>query len=117
VDEIRRCGVADRDAIDLGIAYGTQYARVLDAGAAGVSDPQAVLDARVRWAARAEMACCLADVVFRRIDWMQRGLLDQPGLERICATLASEFGWNDERQTAEIAAVDRLTSGLVRATR
>jgi len=116
--EIRRVGVKEAEcALDLAIAYGTQYRAVLETSSGAELDRAAVLDARVRYAARNEMARSLADVVFRRLDWMQRGRLDKERIDGICRTLGAELGWTGSQQAAELQQVDRLARLPVNASR
>ena len=62
--------------------------------------------AEVVYAIRNEMAMRLSDIVIRRTGL---GAAGHPGREAVaaCASLAaSHLGWNEQRVTAEISAVD-----------
>ena len=90
--------------------YGTEYTRVLAYAKEqpALSRPMgdsSVLGAEVVHAVREEMACQLADVVFRRTDL---GTGRHPGEEAItsCARIMSEeHGWSPERTESEIQDV------------
>lgn len=94
--------------------YGSQYRVVTELAAADASlaarlNPDTLtIGAQVLYAVREEMACTLADVVFRRTAL---GALGHPGSAalRACAQImATACGWSDARMTTEIEAVDRL---------
>jgi glycerol-3-phosphate dehydrogenase len=69
---------------------------------------QLTTGAEVIHAIRAEMACTLADIAIRRTEL---GAMEHPGAEManaMAAIAAEELGWDADRSTAEISAVDRL---------
>jgi glycerol-3-phosphate dehydrogenase len=62
--------------------------------------------AEVIHAIRAEMACTLADIVVRRSEL---GAMGHPGADMVsamAAIAAEELGWDADRRSREIAAID-----------
>ena len=59
----------------------------------------------VRHAVRHEMACTLADVVFRRTSAGHHGCPSSEQLEALASVCGAELGWDDTRRAAEVGAV------------
>lgn len=71
-----------------------------------VSEADDLLEARVRYAVRFEMAQRLLDVLYRRTDLGVRGHLT-PKLVEMCASwMAAELDWDRERLETEIETVE-----------
>ena len=68
--------------------------------------PSLDVPAQVRFAMREEMALRLEDVVMRRTSLGQFGR--PQALAQVAGLMAAELGWSAEKQSQEIAAVDRL---------
>lgn len=67
----------------------------------------ATLAAEVVYAVRAEMACTLADVVFRRTDLATTGDPGDEALGRCAALAGAELGWTDARRQEELDGLRR----------
>lgn len=90
--------------------YGSEIDEVLAAlpiaPAAGEAGEKDILRAVVDQAVLREMACTLADLIFRRTGL---GTIGHPGRETVAGIaqrMAELLGWDAEKVTAEIAAVD-----------
>jgi glycerol-3-phosphate dehydrogenase len=57
--------------------------------------------AEVIHAVRAEMACCLADVVVRRTELGSVGPPEEQAVAEAAAIMAAELGWNTDRRRRE----------------
>jgi len=68
------------------------------------------------YALRHEMACTLADVVFRRTGLGTAGRPTGEALERCAALMAAELGWDPDRIRREIIAVDETYRSLLPLT-
>jgi len=105
--------VAQRLAHDHGSAW--PEVRRIAAEQPGWGEPigrTTVLPAEVVLAARNEMACRLADVVFRRTGLGTAGHPGDDALERVAALAARELGWDAARRDAELDDVRaRLARG------
>ncbi|MGH8180400.1 MAG: glycerol-3-phosphate dehydrogenase C-terminal domain-containing protein, partial [Steroidobacteraceae bacterium] len=66
-----------------------------------------VILAQVAYAARAEMAVRLADVVMRRTPLYLSRLLDRPALTACAATLARELRWSSKETGAQVDEATR----------
>jgi glycerol-3-phosphate dehydrogenase len=55
-----------------------------------------------------EMALTLADAVLRRLDLGTGGRPSGGDVDVVCGVLASQFGWDAERQRRERAALDGI---------
>ncbi len=64
-----------------------------------------------RRAVRDEMAVTLADAVLRRLDLGTAGPPPAPELDAVVRAMASELGWDDERERCERAALARFYAG------
>ena len=62
---------------------------------------------RTRDAVRQEMALTLADAVLRRLDLGTAGPLAGKDLAVVCGVMATELGWDEERQRREREALGR----------
>lgn len=105
--------VAERLAHDHGSAW--PEVRRIAAEEAGWAEPigsTTVLPAEVVLAVRNEMACRLADVVFRRTGLGTAGHPGHEALERVAALAARELGWDAARREIELEDVrTRLSRG------
>ena len=104
--------VNENDAEDLAVAYGSRYRNVAEL-VGGNRDRDAVLDARVRYAAREEMACKIEDIALRRVDWMPRGYLNSERCRRIGRILASELGWDEAEENQNYLSFVQLLRNSV----
>ncbi len=92
--------------------YGTRLHQVLK-DCEGFADllqpiaPSGDIGAQVVYAVRHEMARTLEDVVMRRTGIGQLGAPPSYVLANVARLMAAELGWDDGRQSAEIAAVGR----------
>jgi glycerol-3-phosphate dehydrogenase len=104
---------AERLAHDHGSAW--PEVRRLAAEQPGWGEPiggTTVLPAEVVLAVRSEMACRLADVVFRRTGLGTAGHPGDEALERVAALAARELGWDAARRETELDDVrTRLARG------
>ncbi len=100
------------------LSYGSEFEQILYYGKenpealALIPGSEEVVQAEVVHAARAEMACTLADAVLRRTDLGSAG---HPGQEAIngCAHLmGKELGWTPSRVQAERAEMARTFAAL-----
>jgi len=108
IKEIEQRGVQDADdAADLAIAYGTRYPEVLER-CGGKLDRASILDGRARFAVREEMAARLSDILYRRLDWLPRGLLSDGHIGQIADAIGEELAWDENRKTAELDEFHRL---------
>jgi len=88
--------------------YGAAYRQVLalaggePALTARVVPDQPVILAQVAYAARAEMAVCLSDVVMRRTPLYLSRALDRSALSACAATLARELRWSTKESGAQV---------------
>ncbi|MGC8536141.1 MAG: FAD-dependent oxidoreductase [Rhizomicrobium sp.] len=92
--------------------YGTRLPEVLSASAASPNllepiAPSGDIGAQVVYAVQHEMARTLEDVVMRRTGIGQLGAPPSHVLPEVARLMAAELGWDEERQSAEIAAVGR----------
>jgi glycerol-3-phosphate dehydrogenase len=95
LSHLEQCyGAAHRHVLALMAAEPSLSARV-------VADLPVVL-AQVAYAARAEMAVRLADVVMRRTQLYLSHLLDRPALTACAATLARELRWSTKETGAQV---------------
>jgi glycerol-3-phosphate dehydrogenase len=91
----------------LGRSYGTQYSKIIGlvgdqpTGSPLTKFSEPVLKAQVLYAIREEMAISLCDVIFRRTGIGTVGMLDDPTLQFIAATMASELDWSLEKLNSE----------------
>lgn len=92
----------------LELCYGAAHRHVLaltaaePALAARVVADQPVVLAQIAYAARAEMAVRLADVVMRRTPLYLSVALDRPALTACAATLARELRWSTKETGAQV---------------
>jgi glycerol-3-phosphate dehydrogenase len=87
------------------LSYGCRINEMLQESAPDdPSDGHALLRCRIRFAVRREMAVRLEDLVMRRLDWAERGLLDESMLDWCASIMAKELGWSDERRRREVEA-------------
>jgi glycerol-3-phosphate dehydrogenase len=102
-------GLSPAVAQALATRYGTRAAAVAALAAQGygrlLAERPPCLEAEVVWAARAEMAQRVLDVLARRL---RLAFLDRReaarAVPRVASLLAAELGWDDRRRTAEEAA-------------
>ena len=93
--------------------YGAAHRHILHlmtgepALAARVVPDLPVVLAQVAYAARAEMAVCLADVVMRRTPLYLSQALDRPALTACAATLARELRWSARETGAQVDETGR----------
>lgn len=103
-------GLDAQTARELVYNYGAFAAELLDAAAQKASPalslPDALIEAQVARAVRAEMACTLADVIFRRTDLGSAGHPGPAALTRAAAAMGALLGWDDAKIRAEIHAVE-----------
>lgn len=93
-------------ALALTRTYGDEADAVLACGGAETLAPgRSELAAEIRHAARAEMACTLEDVVFRRTVLGAAGNPGAAALGRAADLLAEELGWDAARRDHERARV------------
>jgi glycerol-3-phosphate dehydrogenase len=64
-------------------------------------DTTTTIRAEVIHAVRAEMACCLADVVVRRTELGSAGPPEEPAVAEAAAIMAAELGWDTDRRRRE----------------
>ena len=97
-------GAAHRHVLALMAAEPALCARV-------VADLPVVL-AQIAYAARAEMAVRLADVVMRRTQLYLSQALDRPALTACAATLARELRWSTKETGAQVDEAVRLLAAF-----
>jgi glycerol-3-phosphate dehydrogenase len=89
--------------------YGTHYREVLAHGDDDeCREDHNLLAAEVRYAVRQQMAATLGDVVFRRTDLASQGHPGAKALSAAAEVMAAEYGWDDERRSAELAEVEEI---------
>ncbi len=91
--------------------HGSRYGEVLDVCEAGADRTvfrtladSSTLEAEVVYAARAEMAVTLEDVIMRRTDLGSGCDPGQEALHMASLILQKELGWNDQRRRSEVDA-------------
>jgi glycerol-3-phosphate dehydrogenase len=70
-----------------------------------ITDDMPVIAAELVWAVRHEMAMTLADAVVRRTPLGAVGHPGEAAAGRAATILGRELGWDDERKSAELAAL------------
>jgi glycerol-3-phosphate dehydrogenase len=97
--------------------YGSESSRILGYAAdhpelaRTVTDSQEVLRAELVHGIREEMAQTLGDLVFRRTDLGTAGYPGRESLEECARIAAGELGWDAQRISRELEAVERSYSG------
>ncbi len=90
--------------------YGTAYPQVLSYMPPGTLDTTVyseldLIAAETRYAVHNEMACTLADVVFRRTELGTAGFPGHAPLRHCAAVMGQALGWNEARIQQELHAV------------
>jgi glycerol-3-phosphate dehydrogenase len=90
--------------------YGTEIDKVVEplltGPTAGKISQEDILAARVRHAVQQEMACSVADVIFRRTGLGTIGHPGRDAIERIAMLMAELLGWDQARVRSEVQEIE-----------
>ena len=81
---------------------------VAEDGATAITDLPDYFSGEMRYLAREQRICHLADVVLRRTLLAIEGRCTQPALRMMAAVIGEELGWDETRQAHELGDTLRL---------
>jgi len=108
VDELarrisRQYGLEDSNALRLVRLYGSETEQVIELNPEPVAESSRLLKGEIEWAVQVEAACCLEDVLYRRlrIAWFEPEEV-RSNLDAIARLLAHLLGWSETEKKRQI---------------